>query len=353
MNVKNTIVNRILLIRQSSGISRFLIPGLLLFLSCAPGSESPGLSFSADLLPPQLQTATPEGKSIQFVFDEPIGPALPEVSIEPDLTIEELSVDGKTLTLYLGSEQLIGEPYTARVTVSDSSRNSLTFLYRFYGWNPRIPRILINEINPRGSGKTPDCIELYTVKGGNLGGLTLKVGTENRYSQKFIFPAIEVADGSYILIHTKKEGLPEEINEIGEIDESGGLLASDNARDFWLPEAKGLPGNNGAVTLFSQNGGDVIDAVLWSNRSDDMEDDKLGWTSEGFIFAEDMATAEAWHSENSHIPLPSDAVDVSVSTATRSLCRASSPEDTDSAADWHTVPTRGATFGTVNTDEEY
>jgi len=327
---------------------------LLIFSSCAPGSDSNGPPFSVDLLPPELQSAdNPDAVSLRFIFDEAVNPGPDEITIQPPLTVRSVEAEGNTLKITFDSEQLIGESYTAGVTVSDNSGNTLSFLFRFTGWNPRVPGILINEINPRGSGNNPDCIELYTLSSGNLGGLCLKVGTENRYSGKILFPAVEINRGDYLLIHTKSEGIPEEINEIENINVSGGLLASDEARDFWVAGSPGLPGNNGAVTLFRREGGKVIDAVLWSDRCDNSEDEKMGWTSEGFIFATDLAEAEAWKTGIAAIPCPSEAVDVSLSTATRSLCRNTAPQDRDTASDWHTVPTRGQTFGRENTDEVY
>ena len=71
------------------------------------------------------------------------------------------------------------------------------------------------------------------------------------------------------------------------------------------------------------------------------------------IFASDLAEAEAWETGIGEIPYPSEAVDVSESTATRSLCRDSVPQDSNTDSDWHTVPTRGLTFGKENTDEVY
>lgn len=332
------------------------LPGILalILLGCAPGSDVGGPPFSADLLPPILQSAqTPDERHISFVFDEPIRvtDAIPEIS--PELPMGEIVADGMRLNIEFTSDQIIGEAYIMRMTVSDEDGNTLSFLHNFSGWNPRVPELLINELNPRGSGNTPDCIELYTIKGGNLGGLCLRVGTDNRYSEELVFPAIEIPDGEYIIVHAKSEGIPEEIDEPGPLNESGGLLSSDTARDFWIPGSPGLPGNNGAVTLFSRRNGPVIDAVIWSDRQDDPADEKLGWTNDGYIFACDLASAAAWDSAGSEIPFPSDAIDVATSTATRSLCRGSNPVDTDSAGDWHTVPTRGQSFGSANTDDVY
>jgi len=240
------------------------------------------------------------------------------------------------------------------MSVSDASGNSLSFLYGFSGWNPRVPDILVNELNPRGSSTTPDCIELYAETAGNLGGLCLLVGTVGNYSAELIFPAVEVAEGEFIVVHAKAEGLPEELDELDDLDVSGGRLALDTARDFWLPDAPGLPGNNGAVTLHSRRGGPILDAVIWSGREEVIEDEHLGWTSDGYDFACDLAESGDWYWDGENtVPSPEDAVDVSSSTATRSLCRWSSGADTDGPDDWHTVPTGGQTFGMTNSDEVY
>ena len=332
------------------------LPGIIILtlLGCAPGSNADGPPFLADLLPPVLQSAeTLDERHISLLFDEPVRTASSSAVVVPAIPIETTDADGMRLNVEFGSDQVIGESYTLRMSVADEAGNSLSFLYSFSGWNPRVPDLLINELNPRGSGNTPDCVEIFTVKGGNLGGLCLRVGTDNRYSEELIFPPIEIPDGEYILVHAKSEGIPEEIDELGTLDESGGLLATDTARDFWIPGSPGLPGNNGAVTLYSRKGGPVVDAVIWSDRADDPEDEKLGWTSDGYIFACDMASANAWVTEEHSIPFPSDSVDVSSSTATRSLCRAFQPLDDDRAEDWHTVPTRGQTFGAANIDEVY
>jgi len=52
-------------------------------------------------------------------------------------------------------------------------------------------------------------------------------------------------------------------------------------------------------------------------------------------------------------PYPQDGVNSGAATSTRSICRDSSSRDTDAAADWHIVPTKKSSFGTVNSDEVY
>jgi len=321
---------------------------------CAPNSNGRGKPHPIDILPPILQSAeTLDKRHLRFTFDESIVVSDVNPVINPPIVIDSINVENEQLTVGFGADQEIGRQYTLRMSVADESGNSLSFLYNFSGWNPRIPGILLNELNPRGTGNTPDCIELFVTQAGNLGGLVLLIGTKNKYKESFLFPAVEVSQGEYILVHAKAEGISAEIDETSEMDASGGKLASDNARDFWMRGSPGLPGNNGAVTLYARKGGSIIDAILWTNREDNDEDRKLGWTHDSFIFASDLAEAKAWTSASGGIPLPSEAVNASFSTATRSICRASAPEDTNSANDWHIVPTRGQSFGAINTDRVY
>jgi len=345
---------RALYLKRNSG---YLLWNCLLaafMLSACAQAKKGGPPFSIDLLPPLLQRAEViDERHIRFVFDESVMSDVSVANIDPPLRVSRSEAAGNQVDIFFLEDQTIGRAYTLKASVKDRRGNTLSFLFEFTGWNPRVPDILINEINPRGSGKTPDCIELYTLSDGNLGGLCLRIGTTNRYSEQIVFPSVDVSRGDFIVVHAKAEGLSEEIDEVDSIDESGGLLASDDARDFWIPESPGLPSNNGAVTLYRQKGGEVLDAVIWSDRSDSPTSEKLGWTSAGYVFASDLGNENAWQATNPPIPTPSEAVDISHSTATRSLCRASVPVDTNSSDDWHTVPTRGASFGDINADQEY
>jgi len=335
-------------------IAAIMLPGMMIMLGCAPNSNVREKSYLIDLVPPILQSAeTMDERHLRFIFDEPIAKSDTDPVISPSIAIDTINIEDEQLTIGFETDQEIGREYTLRMDVVDRSGNSSSFLHHFSGWNPRVPGVLINELNPRGTGNTPDCIELFVTKAGNLGGLVLLIGTKSKYRESLLFPAVEVPQGEYILVHTKPEGISEEIDEVSKLDASEGKLATETARDFWMRGAPGLPGNNGAVTLYARKNGPVIDAVLWTNREDDMEDEKLGWTRDGFVFAGDLAEAKAWISASGGVPAPSDAVDAGRSTSTRSICRASSPVDTDSAKDWHVVPTRGQTFGSINTDKVY
>jgi hypothetical protein len=93
--------------------------------------------------------------------------------------------------------------------------------------------------------------------------------------------------------------------------------------------------------------------VLYSKRSSASDTLYRGFGSgETLERVEELAREGGWAARAETVR-PEDAVNPEESTATRSLCRGSASADTDRAADWHTVPTRGSTFGAENSDEVY
>ena len=186
-----------------------------------------------------------------------------------------------------------------------------------------------------------------------MAGLVLYQGTAASWDNRLVFPAFEVHAGEYVLVHFKPQGLPEERDEPGGPALSGGLDASPVAYDFWVPGGTGLPGNNGVLSLYDRPGGELRDGVLYSNRTSASDSLYRGFGSAATLDrAEELAGEEGWSAAQEGIR-PEDAVNPDSSTATRSLCRSSDSRDSDCAADWHTVPTRGSTFGTMNSDERY
>ncbi len=352
MNILELLKRSPLLFHRTS-IFATVLPLLIVLATCTPSAHLDGPPYNLDILPPVIQTAgVLDEQRLAFEFDEQVRVVLEDAHVDPELEIASVESIGKQIIVHFATNQVIGLAYTIRLKVEDSQGNSLSFLYKFTGWNPRVPNLIINEFNPKGSKSTPDCVELYALSDGNLGGVELVIGTEEEYIDSFIFPAIEILSRSYIVIHAKPEGTDDEIDELEELNRSGGRLATENARDFWMRKAPGLPGSNGALTLYKQRGGDIIDAVIWSNREDKPNDENLGWTSASFPWAEKLGMQGEWQSANG-IPLPSEALSVTKSTATRSLCRSSVPIDSNSPQDWHIVPTSGQTFGTINNDKVY
>ena len=335
-------------------INRTIFPLFcVLAAGCLPISDSREIS-EADLHPPQLLTfAVPGSRSIELEFNKPAVVIEGSLQVVPQLPVESADSVENTVVVTFTEEQQLGSEYILEVSVEDSRENSMDILIPFYGFNPDIPGICINEFTTQGSGNHPDMVELFTYTSGNTAGLTLYEGTKGNWEDKIVLPPLEVEAESYILIHWKPEGIPEEVNETGHPGESGGLDASPDAYDFWVPGGSGLSGNNGVIALYSSPEGKLIDGVLYSNRTSASDEKYRGFGMRKVMErADEFAAAGGWKYSGEQVA-PEDAVDPEDSTATRSMCRNSNSEDTDSSSDWHIVPTSTYTFGKVNSEEVY
>ncbi|MDC7125639.1 MAG: Ig-like domain-containing protein [Spirochaetales bacterium] len=323
--------------------------------SCSPIEDLRDFS-GTDLFPPVIEGISPiNERSISLQFNENINidsapiitPAVGEITIENK---------GSNLILNFSSNLNAGTHYVIEATVEDESRNSMKFMMPFYGYNSNIPNILINEFTTQGSAKHPDVVELLVQEGGNLAGLFLVEGTTDYIEDSFTFPSCEVSAGDFILIHFKPKGIAEEIDETtSELSISEGFDASDTARDFWVEGGNGLGGNNGTICLYSFPGGELIDAVLYSNRTSSSDEKYSGFGSTKMLNKSIQIQEEGgWNSLSDNLKLsPEDAINPEDSTATRSICRTPGAADTNSATDWHITPTSGYSFGYNNTEEIY
>lgn len=333
-----------------------LIPALILsifFMHACSLEREDGILSEPDLSPPRLLGVSPvDSPEIRFLFNEPVYPGREKIVLDSGDRAVLSREEGNVMVLIPEEDLIPGKLYKAALTVEDGMGNSCRFVLPFWGWNPDIPRLLINELNPEGSGNNPDCIELYTLQGGNSAGMCLYYGTRRHYEYRYILPSLQLETGDYIIIHCRREYIEGEISESSDRTISTGKLSADTAWDLWLPEDSGLSGANGIVSLYSGVDGIMQDAVVYSERSSDPEDDYLGWTARTFDAAADLFEEGEWKFSSEMIP-PEEAVSSHNTTGTRSLCRDSSSGDSDSNADWHTVPTGGKSFGYPNSDEIY
>jgi hypothetical protein len=310
-------------------------------------------TLNPDLIPPVLLgVRTLDAGQLELTFDEPPLCRIEDLTIDPFLEILSFQSEDCRLLVQI-TPQTPGLAYRLEAVVEDAAGNGLHFLARFYGFNGNVPGLLINEFTTRGTGNHPDAVELKVMEGGNMGGVVLYEGTPGNFDDRLIFPAFDVDGGDFVIIHFKPEGIPEEIDETSAMVLSGGLDASDTAFDFWIPEGAGISGNNGVISCYDRPGGEVLDAVLYSNRTSDSDERYGGFgTQDSWERAQELAADGGWLITGDRVR-PEDAVSPEGSTGTRSICRNSPAVDTDTAVDWHIVPTRGFTFGEENSDEIY
>ncbi len=215
--------------------------------------------------------------------------------------------------------------------VRDASGNTLSFRCGVWGYNPNVPALLINEFTTKGSGNNPDRVELLALTGGNLAGVALFNGLNSDYDSELIFPSYTVEAGDYIIVQYGPE------------------LSGKHSIEFYGGES-GLGSNNGVITLYDAPNGELIDAVVYSNRTSESDENYGGFgTSKVFKRIEVLGKSGQW------LPFPitpERAVESTYSTATRSFCR-KDDLDTNTKGDWYICNTGKASFGGANSEEVY
>ncbi|MFW5642874.1 MAG: hypothetical protein ACOCYQ_02505 [Alkalispirochaeta sp.] len=305
-----------------------------------------------DWVPPMLGGITARSPEvIALEFDEPV--RLLEATIEPPVLVADARWHDDALEIRGSDRFEASTEYWVDARVEDKAGNISSVLASVYGLNENLPRLRISEVVCEGSAAHPDWVELEVLEGGDLAGVCLYEGSPSVWDSRKVFPSVSVSTGEFVVVHFKPEVIPEEVDEISDPAESGGLDVHPEAWDFWVSGGDGIPNTTGGLTLTSFPGGPVIDAFLYTTKRYDPNDDILGFglKSQLEIF-EEIVEIGGWKPAGEFV-IPEDGVDPEDSTATRSICRDPGAPDTDTAADWHITPTSGATPGYENTTERY
>ncbi len=332
-------------------LSSLVVPALLFGCGLFPDLRE---IVAGDVTPPVLLGAeSVTTRSAILLFNEPVTPVEGSLTFEPTIQPSAVSCTGNAITLDFDDDLTPGAPYFIESTVEDKTGNRTRFITRFHGFNPRIPKVVINEFITKGSGSHPDVVELLVLEAGNLSGMCIIEGTKNYLSEQCILPSVEVNALDFILVHFKPDGIDTEIDETPDRNASGGKDASPTAWDFWVRGGDGLSGNNGVLCVYEKPEGKLIDGVLYSNRTSSSDELYRGFGSKEMMLEADELYSEGGWKARGELVAPEDGVNPDESTSTRSICRSSTSLDTDSRTDWHVTPTRGATFGGINNDEVY
>jgi len=332
------------------------ISAILLFIiitGCGPLEDYRQFT-DRDIRPPMfIGMGTLNATTLELKFSEEIEVSAEDLFIDPAIEVSSITVEGDRMEISFVDAMETGGLFKIEITVSDLTGNSLTLLSDFYGFNSNIPEIIINEFTTQGSTTNPDKVELLVLSDGNTAGICIFEGTDTNWDQRKILPAIIVSTNDYIIVHFKPQGIDEETDETVSKDISGGLNVHPDAWDLWVNGGSGLSGNNGTITLFTNPMGNLIDGILYSNRTSTSDVNYRGFGSTSVMNKADrLFELDGW-TANGELISPEDAIDPEDSTATRSMCREIAFIDTDSKEDWHIVPTSTASFGEVNSDEVF
>ena len=200
------------------------------------------------------------------------------------------------------------------------------------------PELIINEIRTIFSNPRVEFIELKALSAGNLVALRL-FATYESDEPLFVFPPVEVKKGEYIVIHTRSIE-PGIVDETGtNLAASGGNEALPTARDFWIPGSLTLHDTN--VIYLIDQGGRIIDGVVLVSSANT-------WKDSITTAAKELVKQGMWSGFQ-----PEDAFNTDGNTATRTINRDETKQNTHSPADWYITVTGGATPGKANNTGRY
>ena len=92
----------------------------------------------------------------------------------------------------------------------------------------------------------------------------------------------------------------------------------------------------------------VIDAIMHSEKPESV------WTKDYLAEAAEFLFSQgAWKSPDGNICTPAEAISSAGATATRTICRDETVENTNSAAGWYITATSGNTPGRPNDPRRY
>lgn len=306
---------------------------VLSFISCSQEEEMLTNFFQGRdrTSPVFLEVKTVETDEIVLYFNENV--AKSDLTVLSDEKGGSATVFENQAIVHLSEDLQPMEAVALQLSVQDSAGNSTTIETVAYGKNFDVPDLILNEFTTKGSRTNPDRVEIRILSDGNMAGVTFYNGMYHHHEFSYIFESIDVSRGQYLVIQFQTE--PEE----------------DDPFTFYGGE-EGLGSNNGVLSIYRSPQNEIVDAVVYSNRSDDSDVEYGGFgTKKVYDMVSELAESKLWIPAN---PItPETAVRSENSTATRSLNRKEDGHDSNTSADWYVVATRESTFGEPNSQVLY
>jgi hypothetical protein len=253
--------------------------------------------------------------------------------------------DGKTVKIILKENLELRTEFLIELNVEDDLGNSLSIEVSLFV-NDWIPKMEINELRTEYSSPRAEFIEFKIKSAGDLDGLQLFIMWNAKETYIFDFPAADVKSGEYVTLHLRTLA-SNCVNELGEdLSESTGTDSSPTARDLWVSGSTKRLHKTDIVYLQDANG-NILDAVILNETPDETWDKNRAHFAG---IAEYLYNKGAWKSADGQLPGPFDAVDTSTikTSATKSISRYESKENTHTANDWYITGNGGATPGQPN-----
>ncbi len=317
--------------------SGWLFPLLLLLLfavfilglaiACAQPDEEMALInvfLDKDNKSPVLLSVNSIASSIvRLDFDEPV--KVYGKSFSPFIA----RADGKSVYVTLNSSLKGGTKSQLSGRVQDYYGNTTGLEISVWGYNPNLPKMVINEFTTKGNEDNPDRVELLAISSGNLAGMALYSGIPDDYDSMYVFGDIAVSKGDFVVVAFIDEDYEQDVSKAG----------------FFSVSDKLLPNDNGVLVLASSPspGAEILDVAIYSKYRDGEEYFGTNATKERVKWARANGT---WIGP---------AIDSTNSTAKRSMARILGLDDTDTLSDWYiaTYPRKEDGFGKINDAQAY
>jgi len=276
---------------------------------------------------------------IVFEFSGPV--SFTSVNFDPELKYEVIG-EGSEIKIKLVENPDPGLSVEADLQVKDEYGNILTEQISFRTRNNRFPLLQINELRTENDNPKAEFIEFKMLSDGNLGALRVFAAGNDKKAKIFEFAPVAVKKGDYVVLHLRTYGnlCKDEYGENLEL--SGGTDSCPTARDFWIPGSTELLRKSDAVYVLDQDD-EVLDAVMFAVNSD-------AWLNKNYFAeaAELLFDQGAWKSPTGTVCSVTEVVNSSTTTATQTICRDETVENTHTAADWYITAKSCATPGVQN-----
>ena len=309
------------------GLLAFAVLILALAIACAQPEDELALVnvfLDKDSKPPVLLAVNSIASSIvRLDFDEQVkvyGKSFSPFSAR---------ADGKSVYVTLNSSLKGGTRSQLTGRVQDFYGNTTGLELSVWGYNPDLPKVVINEFVSKGTDDNPDRVELLMLTSGNLAGMSLYSGIPDNYDAIYVFQDIVVNKGDLVVVAF--------VDEESEQDSS--------KADYFCVSEKRLPNDNGVLVLSSSPsaGAQLLDVVVYSKYRD----------GEEYFGTNASKEKVAWARANGTWDGP--AIDSTNSTSKRSMARILGCDDTDTLTDWYIAnyARKEDGFGKINDAKAY
>lgn len=219
-----------------------------------------------------------DSKNVKIGFSEPVVLKSHVVSTDSEKRIPTSVLSDefkKDVTIIFDKEMIVGEEYQFVGVVKDEFGNSLTLELPFTGYNPRVPKLIMTEIQTvtvtsRTKTETEndmyktEFIEFVALSDGNLSGIDL-FSVYDGEDRIFNFPAVEVKKGEVFLVHFRNKGNGCTNEDSDNLSLATAPYSKNGVRDFWIDNPDTALGNKTDVILLRNTAnGKILDALVYS-----------------------------------------------------------------------------------------